>query len=85
MSNIRVSTVLVGVAVLAFLVAWLLVALGIGRDDTVSAVLFFAVMPICAFAGLASSIVLLWRDRRPLRWVELVVSVGLITLMALER
>jgi hypothetical protein len=82
MSNIRVSTVLVGIAALAFTVAWLLLYPGQDRHDTLAAVLFFAVLPVCALAGFASSLVILFRDRRPMRWVELLVSAALIALLA---
>jgi hypothetical protein len=84
MKNVRVSTVLVGMAAVACLGGLLLMRVdeATGHGDTLSAVLFFAVLPVTAIAGFLSSVVILFRDRRPLRWVELAVSLALIVLLS---
>ena len=85
MTNVRVSTVLVGAAVLALAISLTLLHRFPDQPDTPAAVLFFAVLPVTAIAGFVCSVVFLFRDRRVLRWVELLVSGALIVLMALER
>ena len=80
MTNVRVSTILVGTAALAFAATPLLIRFGEmpGHDDTLAVVLFGAILPVTSLAGFLSSVVILFRDRRVLRWVELAVSVALI-------
>ena len=87
MKKIRVSTLLVGMAALAFAGTLLIgrISDSTGNGDTIAAVLLFAVLPFTAVAGFVSSVVLLFRDRSALRWVELAVSLALLVLLAQVR
>ena len=86
MTDARVSTVLVGTAVVVLVASLALLQRIPSRPDTpVAAILFFTILPITAFAGFVCSIVLLVRDHRALRWVELLVSAALIIFIVMER
>jgi hypothetical protein len=86
MKRVRASTVFVAMAMLAFVGAMVCLRIDEAKNqlslDTLAAVLFLAVLPVTALAGLATSAVILFWDRSVLRWLELSLSLTFLVLLA---